>query len=131
MVVRYPRARIRGASDWAFYLPRWSHEWATASFAHFNRKWQLEETSIDDWYLHGTLDRRLHCRAQPEGRWPRAIWRQERRARRAIDKVLTPALITRNDRRRAGGATTRVVHQASWDRTEQDRPADPTPARQA
>jgi hypothetical protein len=116
VVVRYPLVRIAGVHDHAFYVPRWSEQWAWAAFRHFNEKWELRETSLDDWYIPGTRNRRLRARPRPAGpSWHRWVWRQRRRARRAVDVVETPLLVRHQMRRRARAAPPRVVHRASWD----------------
>lgn len=126
VVVRYPRDRLRHPSDLAFYLPRWSQEWAEASFAHFNEAWELGETSLDDWYLQGTFDRRLRCGPRPADGWRRSVWRQRRRLHRAFDRVATPRLVRRHVRQCGSAAPIRPLHLADWDRSVAPPAADPS-----
>jgi GT2 family glycosyltransferase len=116
VVVRYPSVRIADVHDHFFYVPRWSEQWAWAAFRHFNEKWELRDTTLDDWYIPGTRNRRLRARPRPAGpSWRRWVWRQRRRARRAVDLVETPLLVRYQTLRRERAAPPRVVHRASWD----------------
>jgi len=112
-VVRFARARLRRPSDYALYLARWSDEWGRASYAHFNEKWDLHDTSGDEWYFAGRFDLRLLCPPRPpEGR-RRTAWRLRRRLHRAVDRVVTPRVMRAHERRRAMAAPPRVTHVAS------------------
>ena len=114
VTVRYASRKRLTLHDWSFFLPRWSDEWATESFAHFNAKWNLRDTSVDGWFLRGALARRLrdHYRSRAGLRlWG---WRVARRGRRVVEKAATTAALAAADRARADCGPARVVHRASW-----------------
>lgn len=111
VVVRYPWPKQLRPSDYPFYLARWSSEWAERTFDRFNSRWGLTDTTIDDKFLRGHLDRRLgSVRARSRRQ------RFARRARRAVDRVVTPLAVRRCDRQRARARPPRVLRRASWDR---------------
>jgi glycosyltransferase involved in cell wall biosynthesis len=114
VTVQYTSRKHLSLHDYSFYLPRWSDECARTSFAHFNERWELRDTSIDSWFLRGTLAHRLrdHYRTRTGVRlWG---WRMVRRARRAIDKVATPVALATSNRARARCEPARLVHRATW-----------------
>jgi GT2 family glycosyltransferase len=114
VTVRYASRKHLSPHDWAFFLPRWSDEWARSTFAHFNERWQLCDTSVDAWFLRGALARRLHDRYQPRTGVRLWGWRAVRRGRRALDKIATPAALRAADRARARCGSPRLVHRATW-----------------
>jgi GT2 family glycosyltransferase len=113
VIVRYASKRLT-INDWAFFLPRWSDEWATASFAHFNEKWMLRDTSVDAWFLRGALARRLRDQYRSRAGARLWAWRMVRRARRVVEKAATAAALAAAERRRADAGPARIVHRASW-----------------
>ena len=114
VTVRYASRKHLTLHDYSFYLPRWSDEWARASFAHFNERWELRDTTIDDWFLRGTLARRLHDRYRTRTGLRLWSWRVVRRARRAVDRVATPAALEAGKRSRERCGPARVTHRATW-----------------
>jgi len=111
-VVRYANPRLLRPSDVALYLARWSDEWGRASYAHFNRKWDLQDTTADDRYFAGRLDRRLRCPPRPPGGAHLAAWRIRRRLHRAADRIVTPLVVRAQERRRAAAPPQRVTMPA-------------------
>ena len=114
VAVQYSSRKRLTPHDWAFYLPRWSEEWASATFAHFNEQWQLHDTTVDALFQRGNLARRLHDRYRPRTGARLWGWRAVRHARRALDRIATPAALTVADRARARRGPARVVYRASW-----------------
>jgi GT2 family glycosyltransferase len=113
VVVRYLWPKRLRASDRSFFRARWSAAWGERSFVAFNRKWHVTDTSIDETFHQGHLQRRI-------GTWPHAGgWTAKARwkARRAVDVVATPLAVRAEDRRRTRAGPARVVHRASWDPT--------------
>lgn len=108
-VVRFAYARLRRPSDVALYLARWSDEWGRASYAHFNRKWNLQDTTGDKPYFVVRLDRRLLCPSRPSGGAHLAAWRVRRRLHRAADRIVTPLVVRSHARRRAAARPPRVT----------------------
>jgi GT2 family glycosyltransferase len=117
VVVGYPSPKRLRPSDYAYYLPRWSDAWSDRSFRAFHRKWGLGDHATTERFRVGHRERRIGtCPGRQPG------WRGRRdllawRARRALDLVITPALVVVADRRRRRAAPARVVHTASWDAT--------------
>ena len=114
VTVQYTSRKHLSLHDYSFYLPRWSDECARTSFAHFNERWELRDTSIDSWFLRGTLARRLRDRYRARRGMRLWSWRIVRRAKRAVDMVLTPIAIAACTRTRARCGPARVSHHATW-----------------
>jgi hypothetical protein len=112
--VHYASAKRLSPHDWTFFLPRWSDEWARTTFAHFNERWELRDTTVDDWFLRGALARRLHDRYRTRTGVRLWSWRVARRARRAIDMVATPTTLAAARRARARCGPARLVRRATW-----------------
>jgi glycosyltransferase involved in cell wall biosynthesis len=114
VTVKYVSSKRLSAHDWAFFLPRWSEEWASSTFAHFNAQWELRDTRVDAWFQRGNLARRLHDRSRPRTGARLWCWRAVRHVRRALDRVATPAALAMADRARTRCGSARIVHRASW-----------------
>ena len=111
VTVKYASYKRLSAHDWAFFLPRWSEEWAGTTFAHFNEQWELRDTRVDDdWFQRGNLARRLHDRVRPRTGARLRGWRAVRRVRRALDRVATPAALAMAERSRTRCGPARIVH---------------------
>jgi GT2 family glycosyltransferase len=115
VVVRYPWPKSLRASDYPFYMVRWSDEWGTRSFARFNATWSIADTSDDAKFAQGHLLRRLGSAPVPASAARGPAWRAARHAWRVVDRVGTPVAVRVTDRRRARVAPGRVTHRASWD----------------
>jgi len=109
VVVRFAEPRLLRPSDVALYLARWSDEWARASYTHFNRKWELGDTTADDHYLAGRLNQRLRSPPRPSGGVHLTAWRFRRRLHRAADRIVTPLVLRSHERRRAAAPPPRLT----------------------
>jgi GT2 family glycosyltransferase len=116
--VVYPYPKRFRFGDRAYFLTRWSDAWSEPGFRHFNSKWELDDDSLDDVFRQGHMERRIRSSRwpRPAGGWRLRVWRARRRLARAIDRVMTPLMVSRATRPRRTAPEARVVHSANWDR---------------
>jgi GT2 family glycosyltransferase len=115
VVVRYPWPKRNTIADYLFYLPRWSDEWGERSFRRFNETWRLTDTTIDDVFRRGHLQRRMGGGPPGGAGFVPRMGRMWYRARRILDRVVTPQMVRWTDRQRATSGPARVLHAASWE----------------
>jgi hypothetical protein len=99
--------------DQIVYVARWSDQWIGRSYASFNARWRITESSLDDDRREAYRGRRLYREQPAGGRGRRARTRARVRAR--LDRLSTSIIVRHYERQRARAVPSRVVHAATWD----------------
>jgi GT2 family glycosyltransferase len=119
VVVSYGYPKRLSPSDQLYFRARWSNEWNDTSLRHFNDKWKLTNTEIDEVYRMIPLTRRLGWRQWGLTGRKRRLYFNKRQARHALDLIATPVAVHVVNDRREHAAPPRVVHRATWDRADE------------